>query len=80
MGGTFDHCSFFGNNLRRSRFADSTLRDTRFVAAELAETGWLDTSLTACALAGCSGVRLAAATRHLSVDCKLDRLTSASST
>jgi uncharacterized protein YjbI with pentapeptide repeats len=29
-----------------------TLRDTRFVATDLAETGWQDTTLAGCALAG----------------------------
>jgi uncharacterized protein YjbI with pentapeptide repeats len=48
----FVNASFDGGRLRKSRFTDTRVRDTRFVAGDLAETGWLDTSLTGCALAG----------------------------
>jgi uncharacterized protein YjbI with pentapeptide repeats len=34
------------------RTSDVALRDTRFVATDLAETGWQDTTLDGCALAG----------------------------
>ena len=48
----FAGVSFAGSRLRKSRFTDVTLRDTRFVATDLAETGWQDTTLAGCALAG----------------------------
>jgi uncharacterized protein YjbI with pentapeptide repeats len=44
--------SFGGGRLRKSRFTDATLLQVRFVATDLAETGWQDTVLTGCALAG----------------------------
>jgi uncharacterized protein YjbI with pentapeptide repeats len=53
----FLDCSFAGVSLaggwlRKSRFTDATLLQVRFVATDLAETGWQDTVLTGCALAG----------------------------
>ena len=48
-----------------------TMRDTRFVASDLAETGWLDTTLAGCALAGVQA--FSAALRRVTFrDCKLD--------
>jgi uncharacterized protein YjbI with pentapeptide repeats len=44
--------SFGGGRLRKSRFTDTRLREVRFVATDLAETGWQDTTLAGCALAG----------------------------
>ena len=54
----FLDCEFrgvsFGGGLagRRSRFTGVALREVRFVATDLAESGWQDTTLTGCALAG----------------------------
>ena len=48
----FAGISFDGGRLRKARFTDTRLRDVRFVASDLAETGWLDTTLGGCALAG----------------------------
>ena len=49
---SFVGVSFGGSRLRKSRFTGVTLREVRFVATDLAETGWQDTTLTGCALAG----------------------------
>ncbi len=47
------------------------MRDTRFVATDMAETGWLDTALTGCALAGVQA--FSASLRRVTFrDCKLD--------
>src|SRR6202035_2176348 len=48
----FSAVSFAGGRLRKSRFTDVALRDTRFVATDLSETGWQDVTLAGCALAG----------------------------
>jgi len=48
----FRNVSFGGGRLRKTRFTDVTMRDSRFVATDLAETGWQDTVLSGCALAG----------------------------
>ena len=45
-------CVFAGTDLRRSRFNDVWAQGTRFTGASLAETDWLDSSLTGCSLAG----------------------------
>jgi uncharacterized protein YjbI with pentapeptide repeats len=44
--------SFGAGRLRKSRFTDVGMVQVRFVATDLAETGWQDTTLTGCALAG----------------------------
>ena len=67
----FASVSFDGGRLRKSWFTDTRVRDTRFVAGDLAETGWLDTSLTGCALAGVQA--FSASMRRVTFrDCKLD--------
>ena len=50
---SFVSTSFDGGRLRKARFTDVTLRETRFVACDLAETGWQDVTLDGCALSGC---------------------------
>jgi len=52
LGCSFVRTSFGGGRLRKSRFTDVSLREVRFVATDLAETGWQDTTLDGCALAG----------------------------
>jgi uncharacterized protein YjbI with pentapeptide repeats len=49
---SFVRTSFSGGRLRKSRFTDVFMREVRFVATDLAETGWQDTTLDGCALAG----------------------------
>ena len=49
---SFVSTSFDGGRLRKARFTDVTLRETRFVACDLAETGWQDVTLDGCALSG----------------------------
>jgi uncharacterized protein YjbI with pentapeptide repeats len=63
--------SWHGGRLRKSRFTDVTLRDTRIVATDLAETGWQDTTLAGCALAGVQAFS-AALRRVVFRDGKLD--------
>jgi uncharacterized protein YjbI with pentapeptide repeats len=60
-----------GGRLRKSRFTDTELRDTRFVACDLSETGWQDVTLAGCALAGAQ-IYSAAMRRVTFRDCKLD--------
>jgi len=48
----FGSVSFGGGRLRKSRFTDVALREVRFVATDLAESGWQDATLVGCALAG----------------------------
>jgi len=45
LGCSFVRTSFEGGRLRKSRFTDVSLREVRFVATDLAETGWQDTTL-----------------------------------
>ncbi|SEO97644.1 pentapeptide repeat-containing protein [Actinacidiphila rubida] len=45
-------CVFDDTDLRRSRFNDLWASGTRFTGVSLAETDWLDSSLTGCSLAG----------------------------
>src|ERR1035438_6524971 len=67
----FNNVSFGRGRLRRSRFTDVTMRDTRFVSTDLAETGWQDVTLTGSALAGVQA--FSASTRRVTFrDCKLD--------
>jgi uncharacterized protein YjbI with pentapeptide repeats len=68
---SFVSTSFDGGRLRKARFTDVTLRETRFVACDLAETGWQDVTLDGCAL---SGVQAFSATMRRVVfrGCKLD--------
>jgi uncharacterized protein YjbI with pentapeptide repeats len=49
---SFANASFNGGRLRKGRFTDVTLGKVRFVATDLAETGWQDAVLEGCALAG----------------------------
>jgi uncharacterized protein YjbI with pentapeptide repeats len=56
-GARFIECAFSGVTLdgvtlRRSRLTDVWMREVRMMAADLAETGWLDAWLSGCALAG----------------------------
>jgi uncharacterized protein YjbI with pentapeptide repeats len=67
----FSSVSFGGGRLRKSRFTDVTLREVRFVATDLAETGWQDTTATGCALAGVQAFS-AALRRVVFRDGKLD--------
>ena len=67
----FTGVSFGGGRLRKSRFTDVTLSQVRFVATDLAETGWQDAVLTDCVLAGVQA--FASAARRVRVrDAKLD--------
>ncbi len=75
----FANVSFGGGWLRRSRFTDVRMRDTRFVSSDLAETGWLDTHLTGCVLAGVQAFS-ASMRRVRFQDCKLDSVNFRSST
>jgi len=68
---SFVSTSFSGGRLRKSRFTDATLLQVRFVATDLAETGWQDSTLTGCALAGVQ-VFSAALRRVVFRDGKLD--------
>ena len=64
--------SFDGGSLRKARFTDIPLRETRFVACDLAETGWQDVTLAGCALAGVQA--FSASMRRVTFrDAKLDR-------
>jgi uncharacterized protein YjbI with pentapeptide repeats len=68
---SFAGVSFGGGRLRKSRFTGVAMRDTRFVAVELSETGWQDAVLTGCALAGVQA--FSAVMRRVTFrDCKLD--------
>jgi uncharacterized protein YjbI with pentapeptide repeats len=68
---SFSHVSFGGGRLRKTRFTGVTMTDTRFVATDLAETGWQDAALTGCALAGVQA--FSATLRRVAFrDCKLD--------
>jgi uncharacterized protein YjbI with pentapeptide repeats len=49
---SFVNTLFSGGRLRKSRFTDVFMQGVRFVATDLAETGWQDTTLDGCALAG----------------------------
>ena len=68
---SFVNAAFDGGRLRKARFTDTRLRDTRFVASDLAETGWQDSTLTGCALAGVQAFS-SAARRVTLRDAKLD--------
>ena len=75
----FASTSFDGGRLRKARFTDTRLREVRFVACDLAETGWLDTILAGCALAGVQA--FSASMRRVTFrDCKLDSVNFRSST
>ena len=52
LDSTFAGVSIDGGTLRKARFTDVALRETRFVACDLAETGWQDVTLDGCALSG----------------------------
>ncbi|WP_328916051.1 MULTISPECIES: pentapeptide repeat-containing protein [unclassified Streptomyces] len=45
-------CVLSGTNLRRTRINDLWVSGTRFTGVTLAESDWLDSSLTGCSLAG----------------------------
>src|SRR6516162_5345873 len=47
---SFLAASFDGGRLRKARFTDVTLRQTRFLGPDLAETGWQDGPLSGCAV------------------------------
>jgi uncharacterized protein YjbI with pentapeptide repeats len=67
----FSNVTLEGGRMRKSRFTDTWLRDVRLVATDLAETGWLDTTLIGCAAAGVQA--FGASLRRVSFhDCKLD--------
>jgi uncharacterized protein YjbI with pentapeptide repeats len=68
---SFVSTSFSGGRLRKSRFTDATLLQVRFVATDLTETGWQDTTLTGCAVAGVQAFS-AALRRVVFRDGKLD--------
>jgi uncharacterized protein YjbI with pentapeptide repeats len=68
---SFVSTSFGGGRLRKSRFTNVTLLQARFVATDLAETSWQDTTLTGCALAGVQAFS-AALRRVVFRDGKLD--------
>ena len=68
---SFLAASFDGGSLRKARFTDTPLREVRFVACDLAETGWQDVTLSGCALAGVQA--FSAAMRRVTFrGCKLD--------
>jgi uncharacterized protein YjbI with pentapeptide repeats len=68
---SFVGVSFGGGRLRKSRFTDVLIQEVRFVATDLAETGWRDTVLAGCALAGAQA--FSAALRRVTFrDGKLD--------
>lgn len=50
-------CVLSGTNLRRTRINDLWVSGTRFTGVTLAESDWLDSSLTGCSLAGCRSLR-----------------------
>jgi uncharacterized protein YjbI with pentapeptide repeats len=52
MESTFEHVSFTGCRLRRSRFNDVWLQATRWSGTDAAETQWLDAEFQASILAG----------------------------
>ena len=56
----FADVSFGGGRLRKARFTDVSMLQVRLVATDLAETGWQDTVLTGCALAGVQAFSAAA--------------------
>ena len=67
----FAGVSFGGGRLRKSRFTGVALREVRFVATDLAESSWQDTTLAGCALAGVQAFS-AALRRVVFTDGKLD--------
>ena len=71
LDSSFLNVTFDGGRLRKARFTDVTLRDTRFVACDLAETGWQDVTLDGCALSGVQA--FSASMRRVTFrNCKLD--------
>ncbi len=67
----FSGVSFGGGRLRKSRFTNVTMTQVRLVAVDLAETGWQDTVLDGCALAGVQA--FSCALRRVRIkDAKLD--------
>jgi uncharacterized protein YjbI with pentapeptide repeats len=67
----FVSTSFSGGRLRKSRFTGVTALQVRFVGTDLAETGWQDSTVTGCALAGVQAYS-AALRRVVFRDGKLD--------
>lgn len=67
----FSGVTFDGGGLRRSRLSDVWLGEVRIVAADLAETDWLDAWFSGCVLAG---VQAFGSSLHRVTfrDCKLD--------
>jgi uncharacterized protein YjbI with pentapeptide repeats len=56
----FGGVSFGAGRLRKSRFTEVSMLQVRFVATDLAETGWQDSTVTGCALAGVQAFSAAA--------------------
>src|SRR5215467_6666653 len=48
----FDGSSFEAVRLRRARFTDTRFDQVRMISSDLAETGWVDVTMTGCVLAG----------------------------
>jgi uncharacterized protein YjbI with pentapeptide repeats len=71
LDSSFLNVAFDGGRLRKARFTDVTLRETRFMACDLAETGWQDVTLDGCALSGVQA--FSASMRRVTFrSCKLD--------
>jgi len=71
LDSSFLKVAFDGGRLRKARFTDVTLRETRLVVCDLAETGWLDVTLDGCALSGVQA--FSASMRRVTFrGCKLD--------
>jgi len=68
---SFATVSFGGGRLRKTRFTGTRLDQVRFVATDLAETGWQDVTLTGCVLAGVQAFS-AGLRRVVFGQCKLD--------
>jgi uncharacterized protein YjbI with pentapeptide repeats len=67
----FSGVTFEGGGLRRSRLSDVWLQEVRVVAADLAETDWLDAWFGGCVLAGVQA--FGSSMRRVAFrDCKLD--------
>jgi len=68
---SFASASFGRSRLRKTRFTDTRQDQVRFVATDLAETGWQDVTLTGCVLAGVQAFS-AGLRRVVFRECKLD--------
>jgi uncharacterized protein YjbI with pentapeptide repeats len=67
----FTGVSFTGGRLRRCRFIDAWLKDTRITLTDLAETQWVDTSFAGGVIAGVQAFD-ARLNRVVFAGCKLD--------